>query len=627
MKDRPSAALLAAASVAIGAFLVHELYDLDVWWHVRIGEDILASRALPAVDRYAAAALGRPYHDPHWLFQVLLALAYRAAGFLGVEVLTISLWAVALFSCYRATRRWASGEASAILLFLAAMASVERFLPRPEVVSFVMIAMFYRRLQEERWRSPRELAILGALQAVWTNSHGLFVLGPFLAGCYWVVEAARRLRGRSTELPALTRLMGVLLVCTLCTPYGLGAWRYAFLLVTEAGTTAGLPPLGELSPTFGLAARSAPAFWFYLLLVVGTGLTGALVLRQGLVSARLLIALGMCAASLSGRRNVVLFALVAAPHLAENLRTLARVPLRLPSALIVAVTVAMLGWTWLPLSGTYDVMMEVPARFGFGVTPSFFPHALPAFLDRVGFRGQVLNSNTLGGFYLYHGFPRRIPLADGRWEVYDPHVLAWIRDAPRDHERWQRLVSTFDIRGILLQHASPEARALLPALPGDGGWRLVYFDNAASFWMRVDAPGLPPPAEGALPPGPARIDDCLMLDLFLRDVRAPELRLRNLERALSLGWRTEVLLERIGSVEIELGRTVDAERTFERLLRKRPHNVTALNELAFLAFGRGDLRRAESLLQRALDADPGNADIRANYARVLEALRDSLPRP
>jgi hypothetical protein len=67
-------------------YLVHEVYSLDVWWHVVIGGDILENLSLPKVDRYAAAALGRAYHDSHWLFQVVLAISHRLLGWIGVQL-------------------------------------------------------------------------------------------------------------------------------------------------------------------------------------------------------------------------------------------------------------------------------------------------------------------------------------------------------------------------------------------------------------------------------------------------------------------------------------------------------------------------------------------------------------
>jgi len=415
----------------------------------------------------------------------------------------------------------------------------------------------------------------------------------------------------------------VLLVATLATPFGPKGWQYAVLLFREAGVTSSmaLNRVGELSPTFGAAARSAPAFWFFAVLLAAVIVTSTmLLLRRRLSPERLILVAGMAAAAMTGRRNMALFALVAAPLLAEHLDILIPGKVRASRAIALPAMFIMLAWAWFPLSGRYYLMTEIPSRFGWGATTSFFPHGLPGFLDRIGFKGQILNSNTLGGFYLYHGYPQRLPLTDGRWETYDRPTLDAILQPAGNPDLWQRLISTYDIRGILLQHASPEARALLPTLPRDPQWRLVYYDYAASFWMRTDTAGLPPAINlsmnAALPPQPTRVDDCLILDLFLRQAGANELRLQNLERATSFGWQTERLLAAVGLLQMQLGRLQEAEQTFLLLSRKYPRNTTALNELAYLAYRRGDLAVAESLLGEALKITPDDANTIANIQRI-----------
>ena len=624
--DRLNIITIAALCVAIGASLINQVYDLDVWWHVTIGNDILTRLAIPDRDRFALAALGRPYHDSHWLFQVLLAGAHRLGGMTGVEGVMVIIWGIALFFCRQAIRCWTAEPLISILLFLAAMASSERFLPRPEIVTFLMICLFYLRLQEGRYRSFRDLLLLGTMQALWANCHGLFVLGPFMAGCYWTMAAVRSLRQGDVHFPALSRLLGILLLATMLTPFGHQGWRYAFLLFTEVNPASmlALKSVGELSPTFGAAAMSAPAFWFFAILltltVAAVVVAGA---RRKISPERLLIVAGLGALAVTGRRNMVLFVLVAAPFLAEQMQL--RLPLRSRAARIAALASAliMLIVSWFPLSGRYYLMMDIPSRFGWGVTPSFFPHGLPFFLERIGFKGQIFNSNTVGGFYLYHFYPQQLPLTDGRWEIYDRRVLDSIQSAPGDPATWQQLVSTYDIRGLLLQHTSSEALMLLPRLPGDPRWRLVYYDNAASFWMRSDSSGLPPAidlATGELPLQPARVDDCLMLDVFLRNVGADDLHIRNLERIVTFGWKTDWALMQIGAAQIRLGRLMAAERTYRRLNHDFPKNIKALNELAFLAFRRGNLTGAESLLRQALELAPHDQQSRENYQRIRAAL-------
>jgi tetratricopeptide (TPR) repeat protein len=614
--------VLFAVLTAIAAFLINEVYDYDVWWNVTIGEDILTRHAVPATDTFTVAAWGRPYHDSHWLFQSSLAAAHRALGMAGVQLVMLALWASTLWVCHRAIARWATPSVGYALLFLVSMACIERFLPRPELVSYLMLALFYLLLQERAYCKTSQLAVFGLLQVMWSNSHGLFVLGPCLAGCYWLVAVVEKKRAGENDLSALTRLMLVLIAATLVTPSVFGGWKYAFLLFTEVGADAPqvMKNIAELSPTFGKPAASAPAFWFFaglLALTVASAAIAGIRKPVALSRERALIVALLFALSFTGRRNMVLFALVAGPFVAEQFRLVAwpeRWSVR-GAAPVFALVV--LVFAWYPLSGKYYLAMNLPTRFGFGATPSFFPHGLWKFLDERGFSGTIYNSNVLGGFYLYQGYPGRLPLTDGRWEIYDQQQLETIQFfAPHDPVLWNKLVAQYKIQGVLLQHSSGDARSLLPALNRDARWRLVYYDHAASFWMRTGTPGLPPAVDltraSGLPKQPVRAEDCIMLDAFYSDVGARDLTIANLERAVDFPWQRETALERLGGLLRSAGREEEAERVFIRLHERYPRNIIALNELAYRAFQRGDRGAAEGFLLRVLDLDPANRSARDN---------------
>lgn len=625
-KDAAGMLLFAAVIAAIASFLIAELCEPDMWWHLVIGNDIINSFKVPSVDRYTAAGFGRVYHDSHWLFQVLMALAHRLMGMVGVQALMVAIWSAAFFFCYRTMRRDASRAASSLLLFLVAMACAMRFLPRPEIVTFLLIPLFYYLLKEERYRSLPKLALFFLLQVVWANSHGLFVIGPFMAGCYLLATFLTGPEGKRERRP-LALLTGLLLAATLVTPFGVRGWQYTLLLFQEAtpGSAVTLN-VGELGPVFSKLSMTAPAFWFFLLLLVLFLPAAATALARGSVSpARLAIVACLGLAALTGRRNMPLFALVAGPFLAEQLRIL--LPQGLPWArrLAAGAALAILAWCWFPLSGKYYQVIFTPSRFGFGVSPSYFPHALAPFLKEVGYRGTVFNSSPLGGFFLYHNYPDQLPLSDGRWEIYDRRILQAIERAPFDGALWQRLVERYDIRGVLLQHASNEARGLLPNLGAGNAWRLVYLDHAASFWVRGDLAGGIPALDlgspAALPPTPARVEDARLLDFFLKYVGATALRLANLERMLSLGWQEGRTLEQMGALQEQLGDWPGAEKTFQRLVQLEPDNAAALSELAFLNFRRGNVAAAEPLLVRALKEEPGDK----RSLELLRLVRHRLP--
>ena len=558
-------ALLLLTILAVGAFLLRQVYDPDIWWHVTIGDDILRTRSIPRIDRYALAGLGNPYHDSHWLFQVLLALFHRAAGMVGVQLGGIALWALTLYITYKAIRHWAEPGVAALLMFCVAMASEERFISRPEIITFLMVALFGWLLQEGRHRTWRGKALFALAQCLWANAHGLFVIGPFMVGCYWVADTWKRLRGRPAE-PGAGGLTLLTVAASLLTPFGFNGLVYAYTLFTEVGASA--PPvlrtIGELRPTFGSGCWQGLAFWFFLLLLILTliGIAGLLLRNREAISLpRLLIIVGLGLAASTGRRNIPLFALAAGPFIAEQFFWLLRSRPYLSPLGAVAGAIGMLVLAVLPISGRHYAM-RMPTFFGFGVTPLSFPTGLPAYLQQIGFTGQILNSGNLGGFYLYHSYPRRIPLYDGRWEVYGPGRLESLQtvmaQARENRPLWRAFTRDNDIRGILIQHISPEASALLPFLPGDPDWRLAYYDNSASFWLRSDVNHAPQVTEfvtaARVRPFASR-DDWGMLDWFLMTAQAPlDIRLHHL-RQVPVQWRNREMEMAIEEMARKLGQT------------------------------------------------------------------------
>ena len=70
-------ASLPALAFLLGCFPVA---DFDVWWHLRTGQLILETHTVPRLDLFTYTNATRPWIDVYWLYQVGLALLYRAGG-------------------------------------------------------------------------------------------------------------------------------------------------------------------------------------------------------------------------------------------------------------------------------------------------------------------------------------------------------------------------------------------------------------------------------------------------------------------------------------------------------------------------------------------------------------------
>ena len=188
--------LLVTAVVAAASVLAsQQLYDPDVWWHLRSGQWILENRRLPTLDPFTFASADRQWIDLHWGFQIPLALAYQYGGVAGMILLASVSCGVTLLIAMTARKRdWPTWVVAAAWV-PALLAMSTRLPPRPEVFSLAFLAAYMAVLLRCD-RRPAFIWALPAIQVLWVNSHGLFILGPIILGAYLADGAVRTLRCR-----------------------------------------------------------------------------------------------------------------------------------------------------------------------------------------------------------------------------------------------------------------------------------------------------------------------------------------------------------------------------------------------------------------------------------------------
>jgi len=622
-----------AAIIIITFLLVRKISEYDIWFHLTLGREIIKNGSLPVLDTFSLLNKGRAFHDSQWLFQVLAASGYRHMGTYWLQLLQVGLWGTVFWTVYRAVRLWNSVSKSCLLLVLVAFACEERFSIRPELVSVAMLAFFYLRLLQGKFRKPADIALLFVLQVIWTNSHGIFIIGPFMSGCYLIAACAKDYARREfSESRKLTLLTTLLLMACIITPYGWDSLKFAWLLATQVSPSG--PSIFrlvyDLRPPFGISSRSVIAFWFYFALVAAyfsSMLAVTLLDRRSIPHARVLIVFAMFALSLTGIRNIPLFAVVAAPLVAEIFAAGENQRIRRIAVALTAVALITGAMVWSPRPAINQLLTWVPYRFGLGAAADYVPLGLPAFLDRIRFTGPIYNTQNLGGFYEFHGYPDRIPFLDGRFEAYDPHVLYNLIEttfnAHLRPEPWYELEKRFGFQGLLLENGSGDSIGLLPVISKDNRWRLVYLDYAASFWLRTDRPDLPPAVDLAavatLVHGVGNVAQAENLDMFLEKTSLYQMqRLRLLEQAENR-WKTAYFTKSLGLLQMDLGELEAAETTFKRLLAHYPESLQTLMTLSQIALLRGDRISAENYLVKGLESFPNDADLRENLAAIRQA--------
>src|SRR5262249_2611934 len=112
------AALACAALAAIGLLAAHPLSSPDTFWHLKLGEIIATTHAIPKTDLFSAVHPDRPWIQFAWLWELLAYAVTAHGGLRALRVAQAVLMMLSFATLYIAVRR-ASGRATTALFVSA----------------------------------------------------------------------------------------------------------------------------------------------------------------------------------------------------------------------------------------------------------------------------------------------------------------------------------------------------------------------------------------------------------------------------------------------------------------------------------------------------------------------------
>ncbi|MGZ4602392.1 MAG: hypothetical protein ACXV0U_02205 [Kineosporiaceae bacterium] len=172
---------VAVAILFVGALWIAAtpINDIDSYWHVQIGREILQRHTLSGLGGQWLGASAPSWRTSQWLSEVGMYLAVDRFGWLALPVLRL-LTACALFAVYAVTLvRRRQPVASFIVLVILVIGMETLLQDRPATISLVFVALLAaacERLWTTGRRPPPAAVALATL--VWAQFHGLWVLAP-----------------------------------------------------------------------------------------------------------------------------------------------------------------------------------------------------------------------------------------------------------------------------------------------------------------------------------------------------------------------------------------------------------------------------------------------------------------
>ncbi len=457
------------------------LHDPDTYLHIAAGRWMLAHDALPVHDPFSYTFAGARWVPHEWLAELVMAAAYRAAGWSGLVLLTIACFAASLALLTKFLLRWAEPFSALIAVALAAALVEAHLLARPHMLAMPLLVLWSGMLFQARDTGSAPPFRLLPAMVLWANLHDSYMFGLLLA-LYLAAEAVlagpRRLEARRWGL-----FSALALVAALATPNGLAGFVQPFRLMAMPALQSSF--VEWLSPNF----QEFQPLEIMLLGLVALGLTTGV----RVPAPRVLVLVGLCHMALAHTRHADLLGLVGPLAVAGSLgpQLAARIGAAPPSA------VGRLAARLAEPAALPAVVLSLAAVLAMSLPPMLRPiariddQATPksALAAAAGMEltGRVFNNERFGGYLVFRGIPTFI---DGRIELYGNAFLARYLDAANgDARALGQLLDRWKISWTLL---APQQGAVstLDHLPG---WRRAYSDPRAVIYVRTNAPAAASP--------------------------------------------------------------------------------------------------------------------------------------
>jgi hypothetical protein len=420
--------------------------DSDAGWHIRSGELILHTGALPRTDPFSFTRAGAPWFAWEWGSDVIMGAIDRAAGLRGVALFygaviaaTVWLW----FGLHWALKGDFLGACVMAPLMLTTCGL--HWLARPHVIGwvFLLLAVWWAETASRQF-GWAQAAVIVVFTALWANFHASFFLAPVIALIYRRPWAAL-----------------VAAVAPLANPYGWRLYEHVIRYLTDSELLA---RIGEFQSFDFHTAGSWQIIAGLLLGICG----GALAFTQRRYD-RFLLAMLLSAMALRSARALPLAALVLLPLANAGFgQTKYSAGLRLLDA-------RWRGYALVPL-------LLLAAWAGLGRVPVGFPRdqfPVEAY-PRIPSGARLFAPDKFGGYLIYRSSGAFKVFFDGRSDLYGGNFLKDYGRMVQVRPGWQEIWERYGFTHALLPLDAPLSAAL-----EERGWRRLYTDRTVIILSRT----------------------------------------------------------------------------------------------------------------------------------------------
>ena len=442
------------------------IHAFDYWWYLRVAQDTLINGTIPSVDTISWTRAGEPVIYQAWLAGLIFLIVNNLGGAPLTYLLRGLVLGLTFGNLWFLARHRSNVYIATLVILIAGAASANNWEMRPQLFTYPLFAFCLYCLLRWQDGENRTIWFLPLITILWSNIHGSYAL-------IFVLTGAALLFGKGDRQP-LAIVLGVMVVGTLFTPYGLNLWRYlTFMLQTPSNQLFSLewaPPRNEgwqMNVFFGWMLVMAPLAAF----------SGR---KLSLLEWILFLGFGWLA--LSRIRHIIWFLLIVSvltPSLLSGLLPAWKIGTKKAAPVLnfaLAVSFMLLPLFFLP--GIREKWWdEAPPTYALSSNPIAATDWLRQHPE---LPGPMWNDFAYGS-YLAFALPTRPTWLDTRFYVFPPEQMEQYQQISHASNGWDTVLQE---QGINLLFLSKGGQAELIAKLDMTTWCVQYQDKYAIIFAR-----------------------------------------------------------------------------------------------------------------------------------------------
>ncbi|MFA6416771.1 MAG: hypothetical protein WCW61_01115 [Patescibacteria group bacterium] len=604
-----------------------EFSAIDLGRHLENGRLVFSQPDLLFKNFYSYTEPDQRFVNHHWLGGVISYVVYLVGGFNLLSIFNILLALAVFLSFFKLAYKRAGFYLPAIISLPVILLFSERVEIRPEIFSYLFLALTWLIWETDKLSTKCKLFILVPLFILWPNIHIYFFLGLALIGFKLAEKFLwQAFDGSDNSLGAKLRsaffkikkdfwlLLSLVAVCFL-TPNTWRGFFYPFSILKNYGYQ-----IAENKSIFylqNLIFNYNFSIFKLLLVVLVLALIATWFFYKKPRWFEIFLGIFISTLALFASRNLALFGLVALVLISSALkRPLAflwsrlipdkrEISEKIKKYLPILPGLLILGVMLFLISDYQERNNFLKGSFGIGLstgqTDSF------EFFRASGLGGPLFNNYDNGSALIFGLDNQEKVFVDNRPEAYS---VKFFTDTylPMQNEvlPWQQAMAQYNFKTVYFSHTdqTPWGKTFLKRILADSDWQLVYFDRQYVILARKS------------------VTDSAILDKYALNEWGFRSRLRELAGDSNVRERfyLAALAQSYGMPDL-------AEEIYRQILLANPKNQRAIFSLAYLysaSDDRNTLLKAIDYFQRGLKIENKTPSAYSDLAMVYWNLGDYL---